>query len=167
MAATDCGITVGELVTFQEKLCKCIEKNPTELGWNNYVVRDLVTGQNFRTNKHKLSKIDVISEIPEAESQTELSEVETIIEFDVDWDLDTPLEFEDVGDTPQENVDAVNIDNKPDCDKMPEAEQRDTGTKHARHDVLTAQELDEIANERLSANTQNQTKWAIKLFKGE
>ena len=164
MAATDCGITVGDVVTFQEKLCKCIEKNPTQLGWNNYVVKDLVTGQVFRTNKHKLSKIDVSSEIPEAESETE---VEPIIELDVDCNLDTPFESDDIcnTDTPKKNVYAVNIDNKP--DKMPEAEQRDTGTKHSRHDVLTDQELDEIANERLSVNTQNQTKWAVKLFKGE
>jgi hypothetical protein len=37
----------------------------------------------------------------------------------------------------------------------------------SRHAVLSDKELDLVANQRLALNTENQTKWAVNLFKGK
>ena len=39
--------------------------------------------------------------------------------------------------------------------------------KKRRHAALTDADLDNVAAERLSKNTEHQTRWAVKLFKGK
>ena len=57
------------------------------------------------------------------------------------WELQVPSQSEDSSDVPL--------------------------AKRKRHAALTDAELDRVAAERLSKNTEHQTRWAVKLFKGK
>ena len=67
-------------------------------------------------------------------------------------------EFDDESDFEWE-IEVADSESKDSCD-VPVPKKR-------RHAALTDVELDNVAAERLSKNTEHQTRWAVKLFKGK
>lgn len=160
MASTARQVNVGDCVIYEGKLCICVDKDLTSLGWNNYVVRDMVDGRHYTTNKHKLFHIDFMTEIPE--------EV-------VDMEPEAEPTFNTGNELQTNNVPAINVLDQGKGNVTNVVSTTDTNTtctapaqgQMPRHEALSDRELDEMADERLSEHTKQQTRWAVKVFRGE
>jgi hypothetical protein len=84
-----------------------------------------------------------------------ISNVDTGDEFSVAKHELSTVEVEYVSDIPEMNWEAELKEQE-----IPQA-------SSSRHAVLSDADIDSVAKERLSANTEYQTKWAVTLFKGE
>jgi hypothetical protein len=161
MAANVPNIEVGDVVIFKDNLCMCILKEPTKFGWNEYIIQDIFTDEIFRTTKHRLTKVDFESEIPlpeeehckiSASSTEPKSNSQSGSSF-----ISIPTVIPQMNPSPDKASNVVTtVENDP-C----------TSNKKPRFDILTEEELNGLANERLSEHTKQQTKWAVKLFRGE
>ena len=57
---------------------------------------------------------------------------------------------------------------EPECKEINEQQKNEdiNEEKQMRHVVMTDIEIDKVARERLSRNTEQQTRWSVNLFKG-
>jgi hypothetical protein len=74
----------------------------------------------------------------------------------------SPIEVEELSDLPDCDWDTSITEESIHTDDVSEPV-----NKKSRFAHLTNEQLDEVASERLSRNTDHQTKWAVKLFKGK
>jgi hypothetical protein len=110
----------------------------TRLGFNTYLVNNVESGDEFWAPKHSLEMFSVGAEAPVLE---------------VDWDIPVRLEPDNV-DVPMVNADQALIN-------------VDVTDKSTRYALLTEDDMDEVARQRLSHNTEYQTRWSVNLLKGK
>ena len=144
MAASPAVFQVGDLVLYQTKLCIIEGIVNTAFGYKTFNIADLDTGVVLSVSKHELvavEDLDITTDIPE-----------------MDWDIELQV-------TGESTVDAAPVDAAP--VEVDAAAVEVDAAKKTRHVLLTDEEVDHVAKERLAANTEYQTRWAVTLFRGK
>jgi hypothetical protein len=127
----------GDLVIHNGQLCIVRNVEKTRLGFNSYLLNNVESGDEFWAPKHSLEMFSVGDEAP-------------ILE--VDWDIPVKVDPGDV------DVQIVNADQP--------LTNVDVTDKSTRYVELTEDDMDEVARQRLSHNTEYQTRWYVNLLKG-
>lgn len=133
-------VNTGEIVCFQEKTCIVTNVNP-DLGFNTYNLLDIDSGKTVRAHRHQLDKVNVV-------------DLGLSLDYsDNEWEAD---EHTSAGaSTSTEPTGAVYND------PMPEIQ-----LKQSRFAKVTQEDLDKLSTERNAQNTTQQTKWGVKVFRG-
>ena len=158
---------VGELVGYQSQICLISEMPPTQGGYNSYYLEDIDAERRYMAFEHQLVKA----------SQLDL----VILDGDVDMGSDDVGPAQLVpGQSGGEAVPVLTPTLVPaptPATENPPSPQPSTSTDFAtnalptahrgRFATLTTQDVDELASSRTSRNTNEQTKWGVKIFSGE
>jgi hypothetical protein len=129
---------VDELVLVQGHVCIIKEILQTALGFKKYQVQNLDTGEDILVSKHDMEKAVMES-------------------FDDSLEMNWNLDIEEIVNAPNETTE----------NKQDETPKKQDDDAPRRHGNLTEEEIDAVAQGRLSAATEHQTKWAVNLFKGK
>ena len=129
---------VGNVLLHNTLMCTVTQIERTPMGFHRYHIRYVESGHINVVPKHELRTIEGFDNDDMPEMQ---------------WD--TPI-------LEVNPCTEVNPGVKPCTDVNPTA-----STSCKRFVTLTEEQLDGVAQERISRNTENQTKWAIKLFRGK
>lgn len=145
---------IGELLVCRGLLCILVDVVKNPIGFNMYRIQFVDSGEYDVVAKHALSEIEV----------DDVMFSETVSE---EWDTDITASDVVTGSGPAickglSQLQSEGDEDNPKCNVIPLA-----STSKTRHCYLNEEEINEVAKSRLSLHTENQTKWSVRLFKGE
>ena len=159
---------VGELVSYRNQICLISEVRPTQGGYNTYFLEDIDEDRMYVAFKHQLEKaihLDIVT----------LDDIDDVVITQPMVGPQQPGASQSTSEaaiTPSTNLETLTV---PSCPLSPRPS-TSTGVAtvptptvkgKSRFPTLTATDVDELASSRTSKNTNEQTKWGVKLFRGE
>lgn len=144
----------GELLMCRGLLCTLVDIERSPLGFNLYRIQFVDSGEFDVVANHLLSEIEIVDTLF-SDNVEEDWDVGTVSASDVVTVATTSVSHQlGVQGDQSESMSVLFGGMAPSASK-------------SRHCHLTDAEIDDVAKSRLSIHTENQTKWAVNLFKGE
>ena len=149
-------LALNDLVLFRNNLCYVSSFEKNELGFNEYEVRSIETGETFKVNRIQLQRPDII-EVAQMNPNSDTGKL-----ANEPW-LETEDEVTDaclmnLDDQMMESV-GSNTPETPNPDPSPPV-------NPSRFKSVTETDLARLAAARTSQRTDRMTKWAVKVLKG-
>lgn len=154
----------GEAVGFRDKICLIRSIDHSQLGFNVYHLEDVLSDQVFVGYKHQLCKAATVNlEDLAIDLAVETEEMEFELTKTITAVTEQHDKPEEVGDVAPD-LSGTGLPLAP--ADIPIATPTATPTV-GRFTSMTEDEIDDLVNARMAKNTNHQTKWGIKIFRGK
>ena len=158
---------VGELVGYRNQICLISEIRPTQGGYNTYFLEDIDEDRTYVAFKHQLEKaihLDIVT--------LDDSTIDDVVMTEPMVGPQQPGAGQSTSEaaiTPTTNLETrtVPLSPQPSTSTGVATVPTPTVKGKSRFPTLTAADVDELSSSRTSKNTNEQTKWGVKLFRGE
>ena len=145
MEGTAESFAVGDICIYAGQLCVVEDIAETPLGFRRYSINNVDSGESINVQRHSIAK----------------PEIEILDDGDINWDNEIVMqdtsEPRNLETTTTEHVLAP-IDTN--------VQQEPVQLNKTRHAQLTDDDIDNVAKQRLSVSTKNQTRWAVNVLRG-